>query len=425
MSSTLSSVITRTATATATALPTIAFNRNGEQLVFTQVLLNRVAIKVSAITLTIVNIFVFFRCFKNKKSSVALLALAFILLHFIGVILQFLPDIQVTDSNHRQIIWGGVGCFMLSSELFVWCLFVRFTIVAPFQRTLQIIVKTWMILESLAILANYVVWCYFAEVGDRDGRRESAQAYSYLSIVQSVTAGGLSGYFMMSYYWPRLKSIQGSKLWLKLWTSGFFYLTLEVLLHCCYTVSFKISSIYYSSATTVATALRHSLFLLFVYQIRHASKVATTFGNSDTGSSSKSSNHLSSHSHHGGGGNHHSRHATVDMDHKPVPLTTFDTSNTAPAPHHTVPHSYPAKHETVRGIGASPAKLGGSVSSSHTNSTVFYPYNPASLTQPSAVLTSPTAYGSSPQNGGLEYRSGLSPTRTLPPEREERYYQNL
>ncbi|KAI8849704.1 hypothetical protein BC829DRAFT_391009 [Chytridium lagenaria] len=234
------------------------------------------------------NLFVFFRTFKNRTSLVPILTFLFIFFQQVGVIMQFLPDVALIGKSDRLNIWGGVGFFMLSAELFVWTLFCRFQIIAPFERYLQNCIKAWLILESTCVFANYMCWGVSIEIRSFEMRIGSAKAYSGLSIVQSLNAALLSGYFMVKFYWPKLRAIKGTKvIWFKLWSSGFFYLTLEVLLHACYTISFQISSNYYVSVTTLATALRYSLFLLFVYQIRHASKMNTVLETGSTVASSQ------------------------------------------------------------------------------------------------------------------------------------------
>ncbi|KAJ3212110.1 hypothetical protein HDU67_004068 [Dinochytrium kinnereticum] len=290
----------------------------------------------------------------------------------------------------------------------------------------------------MAVLANYVVWGYASEVGRRDLRQASAKAYSGISIVESVTAAGLSGYFMFSYYWPRLRVIQGTKLFMKLWSSGFFYLVLEVLLHCCYTISFQISSIYYSAVTTVATALRFSLFLLFVYQIRHASKVTTTFSSETGSSSNKSSTHNNTNpnlSKHGdadplptyhNNNLHHNGSTSKSQNGLSMPLVALDSSQPLRGGQHSQSKSQNSSfstggyyHQDARTVQVHPpAQL---------------PYQQVPEPQPTSPVQKHVAFGDLREQRGDVQGAFYTPgegvyargPRNLPPERDERYYDNL
>ncbi|KAJ3109499.1 hypothetical protein HDU97_005156 [Phlyctochytrium planicorne] len=417
----MSSTPTSTSSAPPAATTTAVSNA-----IYTQEQLNIVAIKTAAITLYLVDIFVFFRIFKSKTSLVSRLTFLFIVLQLLGVVLQFISDVG-GPKNARVIIWGGVGCFMLSSELFVWTLFCRFQIVAPFKRLLQNVVRGWIILESTCIAANYIYWGYGVESNQFPVRVTAAKIYSGLSIVQSVTAAGLSGYFVITYYWPRVRSARGTKLWYKLWSSGFFYLIVEVLLHCCYTISFQVSSVYYSAVTTLATALRYALFLLFIYQIRNAAKQITTLGASETGSSSgnKSSRHLSAHDHHSQDQIKLSKRIPANNNNAAEKSVTVPLERNPSAPGFTSP-SY--VHQLSVG-SQNP------LSSSFSGSTVSFATSGASGSNGNGIRPPPNAVWQNSNQvaaarGGYpnEEPHGLyrnNSVRILPPERDERYYDNL
>ncbi|KAI8849702.1 hypothetical protein BC829DRAFT_391006 [Chytridium lagenaria] len=205
---------------------------------------------------------------------------------------------------------------------------------------------------------------------------------------------------MVTYYWPRLRSVQGQKVWLKLWSSGFFYLTLEVLLHTTYTVSFQISTQYYSTVTTLATALRFSLFLLFVYQIRHASKVTTTFGASSTGSSNKSSNNTSKYA--------EDNLPSYNSQSKPRPQQeSYHLNHVGPS----MPLIALDTSQPVRGPISPP---------SQQRNQNYLPYQQV----PEPTAASPMTVGG--RHVAFSHaEEGVPVSRMLPPERDEKYYQNL
>ncbi|KAI9088194.1 hypothetical protein DFS34DRAFT_620832 [Phlyctochytrium arcticum] len=210
----------------------------------------------------------------------------------IGTTAQAIPKFM-QQRNEALTIYVGVTAYMLASETFNWVLYLRFNAVTPFRHTLQVVTRVWLSIESLALLANYVLWMYATATSNFELRRNCNKAYSGLSVVQAATALFLSGYFTKVYYFPRLKPVaddpKSRGTVTRLFTSGLIYLFLECVLHLGFTVLYQSIPKYYTSANNVATAVRYSIFLTFVFQIRNASEYSkqatssrlSTFGSGD------------------------------------------------------------------------------------------------------------------------------------------------
>ncbi|KAJ3280829.1 hypothetical protein HDU76_009074, partial [Blyttiomyces sp. JEL0837] len=216
---------------------------------YDQLRINSIAIRSSAMTLNCVNIFLWAQTFKNKKSAVALMSLAFIIIQQIGVIVQSIDTfngyagkpIYIRD---KLLIWVGVGCFNLQSELFNWTLYLRFKALINFNTLLNKIVLVLLTLESLAFLTVTTYWSWAAGVGNFPARVTSAQVQEYITYYQAANAFLLTGFFLIKFYYPKLKILRGTRLFTKFFSTGFVYLFLESILGLGYSLGFRISPEY-------------------------------------------------------------------------------------------------------------------------------------------------------------------------------------
>ncbi|KAJ3110620.1 hypothetical protein HDU96_006410 [Phlyctochytrium bullatum] len=168
----------------------------------------------------------------------------------------------------------GVGLLLLTSETFLWLLYLRFTALVPIRRRfLRYAVLTWMCIESAAMATIWVVWMIGAEKRGAGALRFYAgRAYNIGSVVQAATALVLSGYFVVSFYIPRLKGLKSKALFTALFTSGLVYLVLETGLQLGFTVFYSIDDAreFASGLNQVCTSLRHSIFLIFLLVLQNA-----------------------------------------------------------------------------------------------------------------------------------------------------------
>ena len=127
----------------------------------------------------------------------------------------------------------SVSFLLMTSESFLWVLYLRFTAVCPLKvRWLTTAALTWMILESCTVLAVGASWATAAIMGNQTQKAYAASIYAWLSIVQAATACFLSGYFVFSFYMPRLTGLQSKKMFVVgLYSTGLLYLVLEVCLY--------------------------------------------------------------------------------------------------------------------------------------------------------------------------------------------------
>ncbi|KAJ3210805.1 hypothetical protein HDU67_004989 [Dinochytrium kinnereticum] len=164
----------------------------------------------------------------------------------------------------------------MTSETFLWLLYLRFTAVTPIKnRILRALVLIWMILESAAIFSIWIVWVVGAE--KKNSLRNKARiAYSFASVVQACTALFLSGYFVLFFFFPRLKGLQSKTLFITFFTSGLMYLIIETSLQFAFTLFMKLDETrdFYTGLNQLCTSLRHGIFLLFIHAIRDASASA-------------------------------------------------------------------------------------------------------------------------------------------------------
>ncbi|KAJ3153055.1 hypothetical protein HDU86_005353 [Geranomyces michiganensis] len=268
-------------------------------------------LRTSAATLLFCLLIVWAQTFTNKRSAVSLLVAATLATELIGVIVGLLPKISHLLPNTPAVsVVVGVGCFMFSAECFNWVLYLRFSVVAGAPvfakagRFTRAVVRAWLGVESLLVVANYAYWIQQAYA--LDGNTAAANdVYYYLSIVQAATALGLSSYFIAVYYYPRLKltmtttttataattggsnsnsntSSGGGRqrrrrrgggggalsLCAQFATTGLLYLVLETLLHCSYTVTSKLVPSVRTGLTAFLTAARYATFMMFVLALR-------------------------------------------------------------------------------------------------------------------------------------------------------------
>ncbi|KAJ3282296.1 hypothetical protein HDU76_008735 [Blyttiomyces sp. JEL0837] len=211
---------------------------------YDQFRINGIAMRSSAMTLNAVNLFLWGQTFKNKRATVALMSLAFILLQQIGTIVQSIDTFNG---------YAGMPTY-IKDKMVIWA-------VIPFRNVLNTCVLAFMWLESATVLINYLFWAQAAGRGDFQGRVTAAQMYNYMNYVEAGTSFLLSGYFLWIYYMPRLKVLRGTKLFAKFFSSG-------------------------SNISVLTVAARHSLFLSFIYRIRNATELTTTqaksFGNNSS-----------------------------------------------------------------------------------------------------------------------------------------------
>ncbi|KAI9011065.1 hypothetical protein BC832DRAFT_321334 [Gaertneriomyces semiglobifer] len=252
-------------------------------------------LRTCAATLLGVNMIVWMLTFRHKHSAVSVLIFCFIASYLLGVLCNLLPKIGAAPNSPYLTIGVGVGAYMLSSECFIWVLYLRFSMVIPFKRNLRFLTLGWLICESLCVLANWIIW--LVEAVTHDGATDRAMiVYFYVSIAQVVTAFGLSGYFIVIYYraflalqtslrsslssnpslYPpystghitRRRNTRTCSLFSHFYTTGILYLILESLLHCSYVITSNTIIMYRTGVTSILTAVRYGVFLLFVLSLR-------------------------------------------------------------------------------------------------------------------------------------------------------------
>ncbi|KAI9096910.1 hypothetical protein DFS34DRAFT_621876 [Phlyctochytrium arcticum] len=287
----------------------------------TQVRIDELCMRSMGITLMSVNIIAYFMLFKNKTSAVSRLILLMLVSYLIGVVNQSVPRFQFYP-NPNDVIYVGVGCFLLASEVFNWVLYLRFNMIVPFKRNLRQAALIWLICESCCIFGIYVYWCYATAISDWNGRVRASTIYTYLSIIQAITAFMLAGYFAVYYYfpllggWAALKSGRAFRHF-RLWSGGFLSMFVESALHLGYAALFEISKDYYLAGTIVCNAVRYSLFLSFIFATRDANANRTAI-NPSTGAGTGNGKDASQ-----AGGD---KNATVDRRAN-VPKTTITTTD--------------------------------------------------------------------------------------------------
>ncbi|KAJ3187573.1 hypothetical protein HK101_009352, partial [Irineochytrium annulatum] len=211
------------------------------------------------------------------QTLVSILILVTLIGHGFGITFQVIPLLRIVAyPNNWMTIIVGVGLFILTSEIFLWVLYLRFTAVAPIKnRRLQLVVKCWMIVESMIAFSLWVSWV----VGTYDGaaaannvRKHAANAYSYFGFLEAATALFLTGFFVLNFYLPRIRSMKNKSVLVYLSTSGLIYLVIETFLQAGFGFFFdvKATSPYSSGLNQAGTALRHSIFIVFIFKIREA-----------------------------------------------------------------------------------------------------------------------------------------------------------
>ncbi|KAI8820211.1 uncharacterized protein EV422DRAFT_83090 [Fimicolochytrium jonesii] len=225
-------------------------------------------LRSAALSLGCVNLVVWCLCFKNKRTAVSWGIACFVVTQFIGVLLNVLPKTGLCEPSAIVTVVFGVGCLLTSAETFNWVLYLRFSIVSPFNRRLRVGTLAWLTLESAAVIANYAFWISEAKTANGDTTR-AADVYYGLSIVQACTALYLSAYFVWTYYLPRLRLTRRSSSAVKVFVrTGIMYLCLETTLHCSYTVTSRVVPTIRTGLTALLTSVRHGIFLLFVLTLR-------------------------------------------------------------------------------------------------------------------------------------------------------------
>ncbi|KAJ3408768.1 hypothetical protein HDV05_004762 [Chytridiales sp. JEL 0842] len=239
-------------------------------------------LRSASLTLSAANFLSFLISYGNKITTVSILILLTVGLHFVGSLNTVLPLSRTVlpTNNPLLTIIGGTVPMLLSSELFVWILYVRFTAVAPLrQNYLQITAKTWLILETLFIFSIAVVWGWGAIGGDFTYRSIAANLYIYGSALQAFTSFALSAYFIARFYVPIFKGLhkRGKSLVVALATTGLFYLVVETVLHLGFIAFFRIDATkpFSTGLNHVCTSARHSILLVFIYKIRSVSSLAS------------------------------------------------------------------------------------------------------------------------------------------------------
>ncbi|KAJ3159172.1 hypothetical protein HDU86_002074 [Geranomyces michiganensis] len=245
-------------------------------LVWSDSQLHDLNIRSAALTLMAVNIASYWLTFRNKSSLVSRLILAFLVLYTVGDVCHIIPKFRNEPSNLLTLYIGN-GLFFTSAQIFNWVLYLRFNLVVPFRTWTRRFVLTWLVCESLFSAGIWAFWLYAAEAatnGEMGNRILAAQIYSKFTIAQAVSAAFMSGYFIKTYYLPKLVesgATTSKSGFARIVASGFLYLIAESVLHLGFFVLFYITPTYYSSLTGLIASIRFLLFLVFVYQIRDAS----------------------------------------------------------------------------------------------------------------------------------------------------------
>ncbi|TPX71681.1 hypothetical protein SpCBS45565_g00908 [Spizellomyces sp. 'palustris'] len=224
-------------------------------------------LRTSAVTILATNTLMWILVLRKKQSMLRLLVGACIGTYLAGVLCTMLPKIKAAPNSPVLTIGFGVGFFMFSYEVFNWILYLRFSIITAFERRLRIATLIWLGIETLAAVANYIYWVY--ETVTQNESPGAEKMFTYLSIVQAVTAFYLSTYFVVNYYLPMLRqNRQGVSLFTRFFTTGFLYLCAETLLHCTFTITSNLAVTYRSGITALVTAVRYNIFILFILALR-------------------------------------------------------------------------------------------------------------------------------------------------------------
>ncbi|KND02392.1 uncharacterized protein SPPG_02861 [Spizellomyces punctatus DAOM BR117] len=233
-------------------------------------------LRASAVAMLTMNVLMWLLVLRKKQSSLRILVGACIGTYLVGVLCTMLPKIQAAPNSPILTIGVGVGCFMFSYEVFNWVLYLRFSIITAFERRLRIATLIWLGLESLAAGANYIFWVYESVTKNESPGAE--KMFTFLSVVQAVTAFYLSTYFVVNYYLPMLRqNRQGVSLFTRFFTTGFLYLCAETLLHCTFTITSNFAVNYRSGITALVTAIRYNIFILFILALRREYNQSASF----------------------------------------------------------------------------------------------------------------------------------------------------
>ncbi|KAJ3408769.1 hypothetical protein HDV05_004763 [Chytridiales sp. JEL 0842] len=291
------------------------------------------------------NILSFVVAFANKKSTVSILILLTFGFHLLGVFNTVMPLSRVVplSGGSYWTILGGVIPILLSSELFIWILYIRFTAVSPLrQRHMHNFVRGYMVLESAFIFSIGVIWGLGGAVDSLGYLRKTAgRLYSYGSGLQAFTALMLSGYFVLKFYFPLLKGLKKSSLLVALYSSGLVYLLLETFLHLAFIITerLKATKDFSTGLNHLATAVRHSIFLVFIYRIRRVGSMSSGKHLLKQGHGDHVHNNLSGNSNHNEGGRSYSRASSYK---EPAYPASTSLSPTASLPSISPPT--PAQH---------------------------------------------------------------------------------
>ncbi|KAJ3178416.1 hypothetical protein HDU85_005214 [Gaertneriomyces sp. JEL0708] len=244
-------------------------------------------LRTAALTLMAVNLGIYWNVMNNKRSLVSRMIFAFLLTYTLGLIFQCIPRFTGDKSFTSTVftIHLGVGFFNLSSELFLWTLYLRFKLIIPFQKKLRWFTLAILTTSSLVVFCNYCAWATFTTRGDWDSRVQTSKFYSAWSIVQAAINMYLSGYFVFQYYVPLInQSSNGSATTaVNMWLSGLIYLGFEALLHCGLQILYYAWKDHYAEAAAVCSSIRYMLFLMFIYKIREANHSRVSYGNNGKG----------------------------------------------------------------------------------------------------------------------------------------------
>ncbi|KAJ3100813.1 hypothetical protein HDU97_001931 [Phlyctochytrium planicorne] len=235
-----------------------------------------IVLRSMAIMLSFTNIVLFLATFGNWTSVASLMTIATFSLHGVAIFCSLLPYARITAPSIHLTVYANVGLLLFTSDLFLWLLYLRFTAILPIKsKTLKHIVLSWMCLESAATFAIWIVWVVGAE--KRNGLREmAADIYGIGCVVQAGTALFLSGYFVIFFFFPRLKGLKSVTMFITFFTSGLAYLILETTLQLGFTIFLRVATTrdYYTGLNVFCTAIRHGIFILFILAIRDASATA-------------------------------------------------------------------------------------------------------------------------------------------------------
>ena len=242
----------------------------------------QIALRSSSLALCVLNIAAFFYLFGFPKNKSSILFSLVLVTWLIGVLtgVIYAAVLSLRDSHDYLRIIIGVGNYLISTQLFNWTLYIRFRSFAPLNKLPNIILLFWLSFESLISFIVYVFWITVYIFKINELTLVPSQIYAIVSIEQTLTGLLLSGWFLYLYYIPLLKTLESHKFYKFFWSSGLLYLILETFLSCLYTFAYTIPFFrpYYTAISNIGTALRYSLFLVFLYQIRNTCKVAMESG---------------------------------------------------------------------------------------------------------------------------------------------------